>query len=273
MLNSILHVADSHLIETSDTAIDDDSNDDLCCIVTPINVKVYEQLLRSSNYDPAEIDFLVDGFSNGFDIGYEGPKFRTDSAHNIPFKVGNRIEMWCKIMKEVKAGRYAGPFDEILYAAYIQSPIGLVPKAGGQTRLIFHLSYNFKKSGLKSVNFYTPKEKCSIHYNDLDNAVAASINCRLQSQPVFCAKTDLKSAFRILPLKPSCFCWLVMKAYHPATGQLKFFVEKNLPFGSSISCSHFQRFSNSLRHIFEHQTGSWGSTVNYLDDYLFISPT
>ena len=46
-------------------------------------------------------------------------------------------------MKEVKLGRYAGPFPTIPYEEdFIQSPIGLVPKDQGcDTRLIFHLSY------------------------------------------------------------------------------------------------------------------------------------
>ena len=46
-------------------------------------------------------------------------------------------------MKEVKAERVAGPFESIPYENYIQSPIGLVPKSGNKTRMIFHLSYKF----------------------------------------------------------------------------------------------------------------------------------
>ena len=67
-------------------------------------------------------------------------------------------------MKEVKAGRYAGPFDEVPYDNFIQSPIGLVPKAGGKTRLIFHLSFEFKGEDGGSVNGCNPKEKCSVQY-------------------------------------------------------------------------------------------------------------
>ena len=74
-------------------------------------------------------------------------------------------------MKEVQLSRVAVPFRKIPFDNYIQSPIGLLPKAGGQkTRFIFHLSYNFK-DGFKSVNFYTPKDKCSVHYRDLNYAV------------------------------------------------------------------------------------------------------
>ena len=77
-------------------------------------------------------------------------------------------------MKEVKLGHYAGPFfGQPPFENFMQSPIGLVPKAGGQTRLIFHLSYNFSESD-KSFNFHTPDHLCSVKYNDLDHAVA---NC------------------------------------------------------------------------------------------------
>ena len=77
-------------------------------------------------------------------------------------------------MKEVKAKRVAGPFLKPPFKNYTQSPIGLVPKkASGsdQTRLIFHLSYDFKENGLHSVKYFTPKEKCSVKYKDLDYTV------------------------------------------------------------------------------------------------------
>ena len=75
-------------------------------------------------------------------------------------------------MKEVELGRYAGPFNFIPYTEYIQSPIGLVPKAGNKTRLIFHLSYDFgPELHHKIVNFFMPDEFCSVKYKDLDYAV------------------------------------------------------------------------------------------------------
>ena len=75
-------------------------------------------------------------------------------------------------MKEVHLKRVAGPFKEIPFTNFIQSPIGLVPKAGSdQTRLIFHLSYEFKLDGeaSKSVNACTPRELCSVTYKDIDH--------------------------------------------------------------------------------------------------------
>ena len=49
-------------------------------------------------------------------------------APNLKLRVGNKIELWNKVVKE---GRYAGPFKEIPYDYFIQSPIGLVPKDHG----------------------------------------------------------------------------------------------------------------------------------------------
>ena len=45
-------------------------------------------------------------------------------------------------MKEVRLKHFVGPFEEVPYDNFIQSPIGLVPKSEpGETRLIFHLSH------------------------------------------------------------------------------------------------------------------------------------
>ena len=61
-------------------------------------------------------------------------------------------------MNEVKERWYAGPYEEscIPMKWYVQSPIGLVPKAENKKRLIFHLSYDFNKED-RSVNACTPE--------------------------------------------------------------------------------------------------------------------
>ena len=50
-----------------------------------------------------------------------------------------------------------------------------------------------------------------------------------------------------------------------------YFVDKCLPFGASISCAHFQHFSNSLKHLVNFAVGCKQSLTNYLDDYLFLA--
>ena len=128
--------------------------------------------------------------------------------------------------------------------------------------------------GGMSLNHYTPKDKCSVKYYEIDHAIFTTFIWQNQvTGEVYYAKTDLKSAFHILGLLPLCFQWLVMKCENPFNGKIAYFVDKCLPFGASISCSHFQRFSNALRYILEFQLGMEAVTTNYLDDFLFVSPT
>ena len=143
-------------------------------MVTPVNVGHLVKLLRESGYDENEILFLENGLTNGFDIGYDGPQVRQSNSENLPFTVGDRTELWNKLMKEVKLKRVAGPFKTIPFDNFIQSPIGLIPKDNGtQTRLVFHLSYDCKRDGHKSLNHHTPREVCTVKYKDLDYAIQA----------------------------------------------------------------------------------------------------
>ena len=117
-----------------------------------------------------------------------------------------------------------------------------------------------------SLNEATLHEECTVKYNDLDTAVQhclatnkkalASDNSEFLDQheqkgTVFSGKTDLSSVFRLLSLLIQCICWLVMMAQDPADNKWKFFVDKCLPFGASISCAHYQRFSNALKHLIQ----------------------
>ena len=279
-------------------------NKDLESVVSPVKADLLIRLLKETNYDREEIEFLERSFRDGFNLEYQGPTERKSEAPNLPLTVGSKVDLWNKIMKEVKVKRVAGPYKNPPFESYIQSPGGLVPKAGGdgkQTRLIFHLSYDFKKEEMFSVNHHMPREQCSVKYKDLDYAVQAYLRVlngetdvtdkylsrnnleqkwrrnfsdhRKAGKFVFAGKSDLKSAFRLLGLSKDSWPWLIFKAQDPSTGDWCFFIDKCLPFGASISCAHFQRFSNALCHIFEAQTSTQGQITNYLDDFLFLALT
>ena len=79
----------------------------------------------------------------------------------------------------------------------------------------------------------------------------------------------MTSAFRHCPIKKKFWKYLVMKAKNPEDGKFYYFVDKNMPFGASISCSHFQAFSDAVSHIVKVKSGK--SNVNYLDDFLFAA--
>ena len=100
--------------------------------MTPVDVDIYEKLLITSGYDPGKTKYLVDGFRYCFSLRFEGNSLVRRTAPNLKLRIGSQTELWNKVMTEVKAKRYAGPFTDPPFEHFIQSPIGLVPKDKGK---------------------------------------------------------------------------------------------------------------------------------------------
>ena len=236
-------------------------------IVTPVDVDKFETLLMDAGYDSIKTDEIIQGFHNGFDLGYEGPTDVQIKSPNLKFReVGDKIDLWNKVIKEVKLRRYAGPFNEVPFSEFIQSPIGLIPKDNGKdTRLIFHLSYP-RGTEKKSVNANTPEAKCTVKYPEFDQAIRmclkAGKNCKL-------GQSDVRSAFRTLGMNKSSWKYLVMKTRLPLDNKMYYFVDKCLPFGASISCSHFQKVSDAIAYLVCHRAKC--DILNYLDNFLVVA--
>ena len=244
------------------------SNYDLDNIFTPVDSNELDKLLKESQYDNNKRKELVQGFRRGFDLGYRG-KTRNikQTAKNLKFTIGNKKELWNKVMKEVKEKRYAGPFKTIPFEDYIQSPIGLVPKDNGKkTRLIFHLSYPRNNPDIQSVNSAMPEEFKTVQYQSFDDAIKLciqhGIGCAI-------AKSDMTAAFRHLPMMKKFWKFLVMKAENPTDGKIYYFIDKCMPFGAAISCANFQSFSDAVSHIVTFKMTE--ENINYLDDFFFVA--
>ena len=224
---------------------------------------VLEDLLNQAGYPRAKTQFLISGFKEGFSIGYNGPQQVKQTAPYLKLNVGSKVELWNKVMKEVKLKRYAGPFKNIPFENY--SPIGLVPKDDRtKTPLIFHLSY--PQNSNTSVNVNTPAHLYKVKYSGFDQAIARCIE-----EGIGCSisKSDMSSAFRNLGIKRSHWPYLVIKAVNPRDGLTYYFIDKCLSFGASISCAHFQAFSDAVAFLMKHR---WGKkTINYLDDFFFAA--
>ena len=82
-------------------------------------------------------------------------------------------------------------------------------------------------------------------------------------------RSDFTAAFRNLGVCPRDWPLLIMKARSPLDSQWYYFVDKCLPFGSSISCAMFQAVSDAIAHIMQVKNGK--ELVNYLDDFLFVA--
>ena len=196
---------------------------------------------------------LLDGFRYGFRIPYHGSREqRLSKNHGTALKQPDIV--WKKLSEEIKLGRVAGPFQDIPIDNLIVSPIGLVPKSSpGEYRLIFDLSY---PQGA-SINAGILREDSSVSYTKFDEVVHM---VRQEGKGSFLFKVDIKSAFRLLPIHIQDFALLGMKF------QDQFFVDKCLPFGLSLSCALFEKFSCFLEWHIKKISGS-KLIIHYLDDF------
>lgn len=87
-------------------------------------MQTYKNYLEDTFFPPEETQFLVNGFSCGFDLGYRGPRDTKVESRNMKLRVGSKAHLWNMVMTEVKEKRYAGPFEECPFENFIQSPLG-----------------------------------------------------------------------------------------------------------------------------------------------------
>ena len=92
------------------------------------------------------------------------------------------------------------------------------------------------------------------------------VSLRDSGRAALCQKTDIKSAFRIIPVHPLDYHILGMH------WEGNYYYDKALPMGCSSSCKIFETFSTSLEWIAKNKLGI-PHIIHILDDFLIIEPT
>lgn len=221
---------------------------------TPLNIDKLATLLV--NYPDKEIGVeLLEGFSNGFRLGYTGPRLHV-MTHNLISAREHLTETLDKIQEEINLGRMLGPFKYLPISTLRISPIGVVPKSDGKWRLITHLSHPISKS----VNTFIDPTICKVSFTSFDNILDKIYDCGSGAE---LAKVDIKSAFRLMPINPADFDLLGIYI------DGRYYIDKCLPMGCSISCSLFEKFAKFLQYVVTEASGL-NSLDHYLDDFMFI---
>ena len=148
-----------------------------------------------SGHDIPTVNFLSLGFTEGFSLHFEGT-LQSFEAPNLLSARQNTVAVDAKLQKELEAGRLAGPFCSPPFEIFHISPLSLVPKkTPGEFRLIHHLS--FPRGA--SLNDGIPTAHTSVSYANIEDAIRF---IKQVGPGCFLAKTDIKNAFRIIPIRP-----------------------------------------------------------------------
>ena len=163
----------------------------------PINMPILTTYLRRFP-DQAFAQYVANGLSSGFNIGYAVPKSHLRSSHrNHPSAQANPMVVDERISAELEAGRLLGPMHITTEGCYSAHR----PRRKNKWRLICDLSSPIGHS----VNDGISPELCSLHYASVNDAVA--IIQRL-GRGTCLIKVDVKDAYRIVSVHPAVYNFL-----------------------------------------------------------------
>ncbi len=220
------------------------------CTVSPAK---FEDLLH--NFDRK--DYTVMGFAQGFLTHYQGNQEIVE-AQNSNTTQQNPEAVDELVDTEMVANRLLGPYDKPPYTQYKVTPISIREKSKpGTYRLLHNLTYPYDE---RSVNLGIPQEYTTVKYAGIQDAISL-----IQKLGPGCsmAKSDLKNAFRHVPIHPSQHHLMGFKWRH------KYYFDKFLAMGLSESCRIFETVSDAIVHILNTQY-SVTNVVKIIDDFLFI---
>ena len=224
-------------------------------ITTPIKSEILDYYLEG--YDEEDRTLLVDGFRYGFDLHCLLKKLSTTAKNDISVVLHPEAAQKL-IQAEIDKGRIKGPYDKLPFDVYHISPFKLVEKKIPNTyRPIINLSYPYDDS---SVNSNIPREFCTVQYATIIDAIKLiqklGRNCLMQ-------KSDIESAFRIIPIAPECHKYLCFKFNN------KYYYDTCLAMGASCSCFIFEKFSTALEWILKNKFNVQ-NCLHILDDFFWV---
>lgn len=224
----------------------------------PTVVSVEKLSLYLSGYPQDKLSYLLSGFTFGFKLEFQGTR-GVHYSKNLKSALVLPDIVYKKLCKEIALGRIIGPFENSPLPNLKISPLGLVPKKSpGSWRLIHNLSFPSRFED--SVNAGISDESAVVHYASVDDAI---VKIKELDKDVYLAKTDILSAFRIIPVHPEDYELLGLQ------WDGKIYIDRCLAMGCRTSCKIFEELSTAIEWIALNKLGIQGM-VHVLDDFLLI---
>ena len=189
---------------------------------TPINPQNLKNELK--DYDRETTQYLVRGIEEGFRLGcLHSPSIHPPHNHKSALEHKEVVHEY--IIKGQACDRIAGPFESPPLNNFKVSLLGVVPKSEqGKFRIIHDLSFPENNS----VNSNIPVEYSVVKYDSIDDVISLILKF---GKGALMAKSDIKDAFRIMPVNPDDYHLLGF------TWENQYYYERCLPMGASSSCN------------------------------------
>ena len=212
----------------------------------------------SSHPDQRLANYLVQGISQGFRVGFLPNSLLSPAKSNIPSaRVYPRV-VAAYIEEEVAKGRMLGPFPKNSVPGLHCSRIGVIPKSQpGKWRMITDLS---SPEG-KSVNDGIGREWCSLEYVTVEGVSRQVMEL---GRGALIVKADIRSAYRLVPIHPMDRLLLGVQ------WEDQLYMDCQLPFGLRSAPKIFTAVADAIEWFIRKRGVRF--IEHYLDDYIVFGP-
>lgn len=180
---------------------------------------------------------------------------KTVETRNHKSATVNRDKVEIELMDQLQKGNYVLADSQ----PTIVSPLAAIPKDKGDIRIIHDAS---RPPGA-AMNDYATLDK--VKFQSLEDA------CRLAKPNYYCAKVDLKSAYRSVAIHPEDYKMTGLKWKFQGSDSAVYMFDTRLPFGSRRGPSIFHRLSQAVKRCMRRK--GFSDVVVYIDDFLIVAPT
>jgi hypothetical protein len=165
------------------------------------------------------------------------------------------------VEKELRSQIVQGNYIVATEKPAIVSPLAAIPKddGSGDIRLIHDGS--------------RPSGQVMNDYADLHSERFQTIQdaCDLAKPGYWCAKLDLKSAYRSVPIHCNDYRVTGLQWHFAGEKNPTYLFDARLPFGATKAASHFHRLSQAIRRCMQRR--GFRGVVVYIDDFLVVART
>jgi hypothetical protein len=231
-------------------------------VKTSLDIDKFKELLNG--YPDSQVkEYLISGFRQGFQTGIAYmPTDTLICPNNLSCRndMGAAVDL---IDYEVKHDYVIGPYTKPPFDIYRINPVTIAQgKYSMKKRLVVDLSAPHDSQEEVSLNDLIDKDRFTLSYVKLDQAIWI---IRQFGKNTVLIKTDIKDAFKLIPIHPSVWHLHGVKLLD----SIYFFTK--LVFGSRSSPKIFDTFASAVVWILE-TVFHISPTLHLLDDFLTLAP-
>jgi hypothetical protein len=206
--------------------------------------------------DDPDRNFLLEGVANGFRLIDPDSTVKPAETNNHKSAQLHKNKVEKELLVQIEQGNYVIASEKPL----IISPIAAIPKDNGDDIRLIH---DGSQPVGSSMNDYSTLH--SERFQTISDA------CKIAKKGYWCAKLDLKAAYRSVPVHCNDYKVTGLKWQFKGDKEVTYLFDSRLPFGASSAPSHFHRLSQAIARCMRRR--GFQGIVAYIDDFLIAART